>query len=133
WIASDTLQTLDPSAPGRQPHNAAAAAGSGRKWDSKKQKGFMTAAEIDMDKSDFGLTQATTFDHHSSKITAFFIQVAGVKKSVSSQGDIWVVAKTLKAFNRLRVAWEEDFGATSIPIEPPPARWDDCSEAEWVR
>lgn len=59
-------------------------------------------------------------------------QVSGVKKSVKEQGDIWVVAKTLKAFNRLRVAWEEDYGATSIPVEPPPARWADCSESDWV-
>lgn len=35
----------------------------------------MTAGEMDMDKTDFGLTQASTFDHHGSKITAFFIQV----------------------------------------------------------
>lgn len=59
-------------------------------------------------------------------------QVSGVKKSVKEQGDIWVVAKTLKAFNRLRVAWEEDYGASSIPVEPPPARWADCSESDWV-
>lgn len=51
---------------------------------------------------------------------------------MKEQGDIWVVAKTLKAFNRLRVAWEEDYGASSIPVEPPPARWADCSEADWV-
>lgn len=56
-----------------------------------------------------------------------------MKKSVKEQGDIWVVAKTLKAFNRLRVAWEEDYGTTSIPVEPPPARWADCSESDWVR
>lgn len=52
---------------------------------------------------------------------------------MKQQGDIWVVAKTLKAFNRLRVAWEEDYGNTTIPVEPPPARWADCSEADWVR
>lgn len=56
-----------------------------------------------------------------------------MKKSVKEQGDIWVVAKTLKAFNRLRVAWEEDYGTSSIPVEPPPARWVDCSESDWVR
>lgn len=60
-------------------------------------------------------------------------QVSGVRKNVKEQGDIWVVAKTLKAFNRLRVAWEEDYGTNSIPVEPPPARWDECSEADWVR
>lgn len=52
---------------------------------------------------------------------------------MKEQGDIWVVAKTLKAFNRLRVAWEEDYGTNSIPVEPPPARWADCSESDWVR
>ena len=56
-----------------------------------------------------------------------------MKKNVKEEGDIWVVAKTLKAFNRLRVAWEEDYGTTSIPVEPPPARWADCSETNWVR
>lgn len=59
--------------------------------------------------------------------------MSGVRKNVQEQGDIWVVAKTLKAFNRLRVAWEEDYGTMSIPVEPPPARWADCSEADWVR
>lgn len=51
---------------------------------------------------------------------------------MKEQGDIWVVAKTLKAFNRLRVAWEEDYGTVSIPVEPPPARWADCNETDWV-
>ena len=66
-------------------------------------------------------------------VVFILFQVSGVRKNVRGQGDIWVVAKTLKAFNRLRVAWEEDYGTTSIPVEPPPARWEECSEVDWVR
>lgn len=76
------------------------------------------------------LTTAVPFFRFSSCFSC--CQVSGVKKNVKEEGDIWVVAKTLKAFNRLRVAWEEDYGTTSIPVEPPPARWADCSETDWV-
>eukprot|EP00752_Nemacystus_decipiens_P007336 g6562.t1 len=130
WIPSQSLQEIDPKAPGRQQH-APPQDVSRRTWGSKKKEAQMAAGELDMEKTDFSMTNATTFDHHTAKITAFFIQVSGVKKSVKEQGDIWVVAKTLKAFNRLRVAWEEDYGASSIPVEPPPARWADCSESDW--
>jgi len=34
----------------------------------------MAAGELDMEKTDFSMTNATTFDHHGAKITAFFIQ-----------------------------------------------------------
>lgn len=36
----------------------------------------MSAGELDMEKTDFSMTNATTFDHHSAKITAFFIQAS---------------------------------------------------------
>lgn len=36
----------------------------------------MAAGELDMEKTDFSMTNATTFDHHSAKITAFFIQAS---------------------------------------------------------
>jgi Variant SH3 domain len=103
-----------------------------RDWESSTDK-FMSAAEIDMDHTDFTVVQAKTFDHMGSKVTAFFVQVSGVRKGAAgkNKGDIWVVAKTLKAFNRLRVAWEEDFGSNSIPVEPPAARWENCSIAQW--
>lgn len=37
----------------------------------------MSAGELDMEKTDFSMTNATTFDHHSAQITAFFIQASG--------------------------------------------------------
>ena len=40
------------------------------------QDAHMSAGELDMEKTDFGMTNATTFDHHGSKITAFFIQAS---------------------------------------------------------
>ena len=40
------------------------------------QDADMSAGELDMEKTDFGMTNATTFDHHGSKITAFFIQAS---------------------------------------------------------
>lgn len=53
----------------------------------------MAAGEMDMDKTDFGYTQATTFDHHGSKITAFFIQareeIGGVLAGDREAGDEW--------------------------------------------
>ena len=36
----------------------------------------MAAGELDMEKTDFSMTNATTFDHHTAKITAFFIQAS---------------------------------------------------------
>lgn len=36
----------------------------------------MSAGELDMEKTDFSMTNATTFEHHNAKITAFFIQVS---------------------------------------------------------
>lgn len=38
----------------------------------------MGAAQLDMNKTDFRMTQAITFDHHGSKITAFFVQASPV-------------------------------------------------------
>jgi Variant SH3 domain len=151
WVPAAKMVIYDNDTLGRRQNNnnsnsnksdatvaAAAAAAAAvlspehRDWESSTDK-FMSAAEIDMDHSDFTVVQAKTFDHMGSKVTAFFVQVSGVRKGAAgkNKGDIWVVAKTLKAFNRLRVAWEEDFGSNSIPVEPPAARWENCSIAQW--
>ncbi len=105
-------------------------ASDGMVWEFKKE-GFMSAASVDTI-LDIELTTSRTFDHEGSKVTAFFIQVSAIRKGVApNHGEIWVISKTVKAFNRLRVAWEEEIGSQCTPYEPPPVRWSDCSEADW--
>ncbi len=102
----------------------------GMEWEYKKE-GFMSASDVNS-VIDIELTMSRTFEHEGSKVTAFFIQVSATRKGAEpNQGEIWVISKTLKAFNRLRVAWEEDFGSRCIPYESPHVRWNDCSEAVW--
>ncbi|CAM9148097.1 unnamed protein product, partial [Phaeothamnion confervicola] len=131
WVPAAAVAQLDLNAAGRRQHVRGRS--GEREWVQAEVP--VAAADLDMDKTDFELTQAKTFDLHGSKITAYFVQVSCVRKGVegSGRGDMWVVAKTLKAFNRLRVAWEEDYGANTVPVEPPPARWVDCSLQDWEK
>ncbi len=114
---------------GTTPHCSSVSDGN-MKWEYKKE-GFMSVADVNSI-VDIEFTTNRTFDHEGSKVTVFFLQVSATRKGAEpNQGEIWVVSKTLKAFNRLRVAWEEEFGSHCIPSEPPHVRWGDCSEADW--
>ncbi len=125
WALKNHLTEVD------YPNGADGPASDGMEWEYKKE-GFMSAANVNAI-VDIELTTSRTFDHEGSKVTAFFIQVSATRKGAApNQGEIWVISKTVKAFNRLRVAWEEEFrGSHCIPYEPPPVRWSDCSEADW--
>jgi hypothetical protein len=126
WVRSTSTGPID-SASGREPPNMPP---SDTEWEVKKN-GFMMASQMDVAAGfDMSVEQTKTFDHDGSKVTVFFVQVSALRKE-SNKGEIWVVAKTLKAFNRLRVAWEEDFGVNAVPTEPPPSRWKDVTADEW--
>ncbi len=117
------------AADGTTPHCSSVPDGN-MKWEYKKED-FMSVADVNS-VVDIEFTTSRTFDHEGSKVTAFFIQVSAIRKGAEpNQGEIWVISKTLKAFNRLRVAWEEEFGSHCVPSEPPHVRWGGCSEADW--
>ncbi len=137
WAPQNNLTKVDcnpnggaAAADGRTTPHSSSVSDSNMKWEFKKE-GFMSVADVNSI-VDIEFTTSRIFDHEGSKVTAFFIQVSATRKGAEpNQGEIWVISKTLKAFNRLRVAWEEEFGSHCIPCEPPHVRWSGCSEADW--